>query len=153
MAGIEPMIVGSSIACRDIWADPALLGALRSGTASADEIAEEVLRRNPPFGNIFRFVAEPCACLGVRLEPGTIVAVDIAAVNGRCPVRSRSAVLTFGKGAHYCLGANSARVQVAAGLRQLVAGRPSLRVDPAAARIDTHNNLKEVRALPYTTRS
>lgn len=200
MAGIEPMIVASSIAAREIWSDPELLRALRSGAAgparragpadparpsgagaaagagpmestggegAADAelpvdvgaITEEIMRQQPPFGNIFRFVHERCDCLGVPLDPGTILAIDVAAVNlahtpavapaRGCPVRP-SAVLTFGKGTHYCLGANTARIQVAVGLRRLVAGCPSLHIDPAEVRIDTHNNLKEVRALPYT---
>lgn len=159
MAGIEPMIVGGAIASRIVWSDPELPGLLRAGEVDAGEVAEECMRQSPPFGNVFRFVAEPCSCLGVPLEPGTIVAIDTEAVNlaergptapvRGCPVRP-TAVLTFGRGAHYCLGANTARRQVAAALRALVAARPDLRVDPAAVRIDTHNNLKEVRALPYS---
>ncbi|MGX7828481.1 cytochrome P450 [Actinokineospora sp. 24-640] len=160
MAGIEPMITASAIATREIWRDEALPARLRSGEVDAGEVAEEVMRQQPPFGNIFRFVREPCDCLGVRLEPGTVVAIDTAAVNlaeasaadpaQGCPVRP-SAVLTFGRGTHYCLGANSARLQVATGLRALVGREPRVRVDPAAVRVDTRNNLKEVRALPYTT--
>lgn len=160
MAGIEPMIVGSALAARDIWSDPALLAGLRDGTIDAGEVAEELMRQQPPFGYLFRFVAEPCDCLGPRLEPGTLVAIDIAAVNVAhtpaqapvrgCPVRP-SAVLTFGKGAHYCLGASSARLQVATGIDRLVRRTPPLRVDPAAVRVDTSNNLKELRAVPYTT--
>jgi cytochrome P450 len=158
MAGIEPMIVGSSIACRDIWSGPHLRDAILGGTVDVADLAEEVLRQHPPFGNIFRFVSEPCDCLGVPLPAGTIVAIDVAAVNlhrapaadpvGGCPVRP-SEVLTFGKGTHYCLGAHSARRQVAAGLRQLVHGQPGLRIDGAGTRIDTLNNLKQVRAIPY----
>ncbi|UVS78675.1 Cytochrome P450 PerV [Actinokineospora sp. UTMC 2448] len=157
MAGIEPMITASAVAVREIWRDPALPGRLRDGDADAGQVAEEVMRQQPPFGNIFRFVREPCDCLGVRLDPGTVVAIDTAAVNlaeapaadpaHGCPVRP-SAVLTFGRGTHYCLGANSARLQVATGLRELV--RRPVALDPSAVRIDTHNNLKEVRAVPYT---
>jgi cytochrome P450 len=158
MAGIEPMIVGSSIACRDIWSSPHLREAILRGTVEVTDLSEEVLRQHPPFGNIFRFVSRPCDCLGVSLPSGAIVAIDVAAVNlhrtpaadpaGGCPVRP-SEVLTFGRGTHYCLGAYSARIQVAAGLRQLVHGQPELWIDGAATRIDTHNNLKEVRAIPY----
>ncbi|ROO63248.1 cytochrome P450 [Micromonospora sp. Llam0] len=158
MAGIEPMIVGSSIACREVWSSPHLRESILRGMVDTGEIAEEVLRQNPPFGNIFRFVSQPCDCLGVQLQPGTIVAVDTAAVNlshhpaadpaQGCPVRP-SELLTFGKGTHYCLGAHSARLQIATGLRQLIHGAPELEVDIAAVRIDTSNNLKEVRAIPY----
>ena len=161
MAGIEPMIVGSAVAARDIWSDPELLAGLRDGTIDPGEVAEETMRSQPPFGYLFRFVSDPCDCLGVRLEPGTLVAIDIAAVNlahtpaqapvRGCPVRP-SAVLTFGKGAHYCLGASSARLQVATGIDAMVRRTPGLHVDPARVRIDTSNNLKELRAVPYTTR-
>ncbi|MFI5931979.1 hypothetical protein [Actinoplanes sp. NPDC051494] len=158
MAGIEPMIVGSSIACRDIWSTPRLRTALLTGTVAAADLAEEVLRQHPPFGNIFRFVVQPCTCLGVPLPAGTIVAIDVAAVNLHttpaadpahgCPVRTGE-VLTFGKGTHYCLGSHSARLQVATGLDRLVHEQPGLRIDGEGTRIDTHNNLKEVRAVPY----
>lgn len=160
MAGIEPMITACTVSTRDIWADPELLAMIRDDLVDTGEITEEVVRQHPPFGNIFRFVAEPCDCLGVRLEPGTIIAIDTAEVNlaqlpaetpvRGCPVRP-AAVLTFGKGTHYCLGANSARLQVAAGIRCLAKKEPRVLVDPAAVRVDTHNNLKEVRALPYAT--
>ncbi|QIS15571.1 cytochrome P450 [Nocardia arthritidis] len=160
MAGIEPMIVGASITCREIWSDKQLLANARSDIFDIGEIAEEAMRVQPPFGNIFRFVVERCECLGMVLEPGTVVAIDISAVHlaqqpaaqpvRGCPVRP-NAVLTFGKGMHYCLGANSARLQISTGLRELLTRRPELCVDPAAARIDTFNNLKEVRALPYTS--
>ena len=158
MAGIEPMTVGAASAYRDLAARPDALAAARRGSLDMGQIAEEVMRLNPPFAHMFRFVAQPCDCLGTHLEPGTIVAIDIAAVNmamapardsvAGCPVR-HSAVLTFGKGTHYCLGANSARVQVAVGLRQLVTAKPTLRLNTEAIRINTHNNLKEVRAIPY----
>jgi cytochrome P450 len=160
MAGIEPMIVGSSIACHHIWQDPRLLAAVQERKLDFGQVAEEVLRQSPPFGNIFRFVREPCDCLGLRLHPGAIVAIDVAAVNltripaqelaAGCPVRA-SDVLTFGMGVHYCLGAHSARIQVAAGIERLVIGKPALRIDDDRVRIDTQNNLKEVGALPYTT--
>ncbi|GAA4420601.1 cytochrome P450 [Actinokineospora soli] len=161
MAGIEPMIVGSAVAARDIWSDPALLAGLRDGSVDAGEVAEELMRRQPPFGYLFRFVSDPCDCFGVPLAPGTLIAIDIAAVNlahtpaqspvRGCPVRP-SAVLTFGKGAHYCLGASSARLQVATGIHALVRRTPPVHIDPAAVRVDTSNNLKELRAVPYTTR-
>jgi cytochrome P450 len=158
MAGIEPMIVGTGSAYRDLAARPDVVAAARSGAVDMGEVAEEVMRQNPPFAHMFRFVAQPCDCLGICLDPGTIVAIDIAAVNlamapardpaAGCPVR-HSAVFTFGKGTHYCLGANSARAQVAIALRRLVTIKPALRLDADGIRIDTHNNLKEVRALPY----
>ncbi|HET8643135.1 MAG TPA: cytochrome P450 [Pseudonocardiaceae bacterium] len=167
LAGIEPMIVAAASAIRSLWADPDLLVSLRRAADGAavdagriGDIAEEVLRQHPPFAHIFRFVTEPCTCLGTRLDAGTVVAIDIAAVNlalapahrvgGGCPV-GPSAVLTFGKGLHFCLGANSARRQVAAALRQLVSPELGLRIDPDAVRIRTQNNLSEVLALPYST--
>lgn len=158
MAGIEPMIVGTAIACTEVWRNPALHAAIREGAVSAGDVTEEVMRQHPPFGSVFRFVHGTCSCLGPELPAGTIVAIDVAAVNlagtpaadpaAGCPVRA-GAVLTFGRGGHYCLGATSARRQVAIGLHRLVVGRPDLAINHAGVRIDTHNNLKEVRALPY----
>ncbi|MEQ4715019.1 VOC family protein [Nonomuraea sp. B19D2] len=158
MAGIEPMITGASVTCRRIWSDPDLLAGLRTGALDPGEVAEEVMRHHPPFGNIFRFVAEPCDCLGVPLSPGTVLAIDVAAINQErvpprplgqgCPLRS-SDVLTFGKGLHYCLGANSARLQISIAVRRLVTAEPAIAVEADRMVIDTMNNLKEVRSLPY----
>jgi cytochrome P450 len=149
MAGIEPMVVGTAAACRSLYGEPGLRQAVQDGTMDAGAVAEEAMRSSPPFGNIFRWVREPCGCLGVPLAPGTLIAIDVAAVHGGCPARGRSTQLTFGRGTHYCLGANTARVQIAVALRQLVTVRPTLRLVLDGVRIDADNNLKAVRALPY----
>jgi cytochrome P450 len=153
MAGIEPMVAGAAEGGLAIWRDPELLARARAGTADFADIAEDAMRRRPPFEHIFRFVARPCDCLGVPLAPGTVLAVEVAPVNmanaadGGCPVKP-GAVWTFGKGTHYCLGANSARLQVAAAIRQLAVARPGIRlVEPA--RFDSENNLRQVISLPY----
>jgi len=152
MAGIEPMVAGATEATLVLWRDPELLAAARAGTADFPDIAERAMRRCPPFEHIFRFVARQCDCLGVPLAPGTVVAIEVAPVNlsggdDGCPVRP-GAVWTFGKGTHYCLGANSARLQVAAAIRQLATARPAIRL-AEPVRIDTSNNLRQVLALPY----
>jgi cytochrome P450 family 130 len=158
MAGIEPMIVGTAVTCRRVWHDDDLLARLRTERVDPAQLVEEAMRQAPPFANIFRFVQQSCDCLGVPLRPGTVLAIDIASVNMAghppierltgCPVKL-SSVMTFGKGTHYCLGANSARLQVTAAVRQLAAEYPELHIDESGLRVDTHNNLKQVLAMPY----
>lgn len=55
---------------------------------------------------------------------------------------------TFGKSTHYCLGANSARLQVAAAIRQLATARTGVLLEEPV-RIDSDNNLLQVVSLPY----
>ncbi|GAA4423347.1 hypothetical protein GCM10023148_25140 [Actinokineospora soli] len=90
------------------------------------------------------------------------VVVDVAAVNADparvpdpaafCPVRGKGATYTFGNGPHYCLGAGSARVQIAAGLRALLASGRALSVDASGLRLDSDGYSQTARALPYTLR-
>nr|ADR01075.1 NocT [Nocardia sp. ATCC 202099] len=129
-AGVPQVETGIAVAAHALLTRPEAVGADLAG------VAEEAMRLAPPFLGIFGWVTEPCDCLGVRLEPRTAIVVDIPAVNADpakvadpaafCPGRSRAENITFGKGAHYCLGAASARAQVVAALRGLLAARPDL---------------------------
>jgi cytochrome P450 len=158
-AGVPQVTTGLAVACRSALADPALLGRIRTGEVGADEVAEEAMRLTPPFLGVFGWVNESCDCLGLRLEPGSAVVVDIPAVNTDparvedprefCPHRSRHANFTFGKGAHYCLGATSARAQIAPALRSIVDHPRRVDIEFDAVRLDNDGFSQTVRAFPY----
>ncbi|ROO63247.1 cytochrome P450 [Micromonospora sp. Llam0] len=157
-AGVPQVTTGTAVACRSVYGDPALLALLREGTVDAADVAEEAMRLSPPFLGVYGWVLGDCDCLGVRLRPGEAVVVDLVAVNrdaGRmtdplafCPGRSRNLNITFGKGAHYCLGAASARLQVVAGLVGLV-GAVRVHPDVSGLRLTDDGFAQTARAFPY----
>ena len=159
-AGVPQVTTGLGIACRDLYGDPELLRAVRAGEVDAEQVAEESMRLTPPFLSVFGWVNEPCECLGESLAPGTALMVDIPAVNRDvervpdpdrfCPARARSANYTFGRGTHYCLGANSARLQVSVGLARLAAGNRTLSIDTAGVTIENDGLAQSVRTVPYS---
>lgn len=87
-------------------------------------LVEEVLRLTPPVHAIDRIATENVSLFGETIPENAIVLAFIAAAN--CddeifphprrfdPNRDHSALLSFGQGAHYCLGAKLATLQAAA---------------------------------------
>lgn len=161
-AGVPQVNTGAAVALRALFTGDGLLDQVRAGELDAEQVAEEAMRLHPPFLAIFGWVGEPCDCLGVRLEPGAAVVVDIAAVNADpdhvaepaafCPVRGKGANYTFGKGAHYCLGAASARLQIGAALRGVLAAGRDLAVDGARMALHDDGFSQTATALPYSLR-
>ncbi|WP_433347467.1 cytochrome P450 [Micromonospora sp. CA-111912] len=157
-AGVPQVSTGIGVACHALYGDRALLASARAGGVELTDVAEEAMRLSPPFLGVYGWVTTDCDCLGVRLRPRDAVVVDIAAVNldpdrvpeptSFCPGRSRSVNITFGKGAHYCLGAASARMQVVAGLAGLV-GRWDVHPDVSGFRVTDDGFARTVHALPY----
>jgi cytochrome P450 len=98
------------------------------------------MRHSPIACGTLRIVAEDAELAGVLFPAGTFVLVNTLAANRDTAVYddpdrfdiSRNptpAVLTFGGGIHYCLGANLARVELAEALKILTRRMP----DPSRA--------------------
>lgn len=160
-AGVEPLITGAALACREIYSRPELRAALRKGSVDLGQVAEEALRLNPPFPRIHRWVQEPCDCLGLRLEPKSHLIIQLRDVNRDPdvvdspnefrPDRSRSINLTFGRGSHLCLGVHSARLQTEVMLRSLLDHKPSIRIDANGTQVIDERYLLKVDSLPFYT--
>ncbi|MEU6714625.1 cytochrome P450 [Nonomuraea sp. NPDC046802] len=157
-AGVPQVRTGLAVACHALLGRPEVLEMVGRGEATVEQVAEEAMRIHPPFLTIYGWTTETCDCLGVRLEPGAAIVVDVRAVNNDpadvdgpesfCPARGRTTTFTFGKGAHYCLGATSARYQIAEALGALAAD--PLRIDAAAMRVTDDGFSQTVSGLPYT---
>lgn len=94
---------------------------------------EETMRHSPIAGSTLRLVAQDAELDGYLFPAGTMVLVNTAAANrdpavyddpDRVDITREGAppILTFGGGAHYCLGANLARREIAEALN-VIAGR------------------------------
>jgi cytochrome P450 len=96
---------------------------------------EETMRHSPIACGTLRVVAEDTELAGVVFPAGTMVLVNTFAANRDATVYddpdrfdisrdAAPAVLTFGGGIHYCLGANLARLELAEALKILTRRMP-----------------------------
>lgn len=110
----------------------------------APQAVEEVMRFCPVVFTTFRVCTEPVDLAGITFPAGATVVVNTAAAN-RDPAAfdrpdefdiTRSgarAMLTFGGGIHYCLGAHLARIELAEALTLLARRMPRIHQDGPAA--------------------
>lgn len=116
--------------------EPARAGLLRRRPELLDDAIDEVLRYDPPIHLNSRFAAEDTVLAGVPVAKDTTVHVLYGAANHdprRNPephvfdIRRKGSHLTFGGGAHYCLGAGLARLEARVLLTELLRRFPTLR--------------------------
>lgn len=111
---------------------------LREHPELAMSAVEESMRHSPAVCSTVRTVNEDVELGGYRFPGGSYIFVNSFAAN-RDPTiypepdrfditrKDAPAVLTFGGGVHYCLGANLARLELAEGLRILARRLPDAR--------------------------
>ena len=103
----------------------------------APRAVEEVMRFCPVIFSSYRRVSEDVDLAGFTVAAGTIVAVNTAAANRDPAVYDRPdefditregapAMLTFGGGVHYCLGAHLARIELAEALTTMARRMPNI---------------------------
>jgi cytochrome P450 len=100
---------------------------------------EELLRFEPPAPHVGRYVAKPVECHGTTVPEGSAMLLLVGAANRderRYPGAERFDIhrelgqhLTFGYGAHYCLGAALARMEGRLALEELLKRFPEWEVD------------------------
>ncbi len=117
-----------------------LLVRNRSSTITPSAV-EEILRYEPPSGELRRTAGEDLTIAGAEVAAGTDVALSVLSAN-RDPdafddpdrfVAARYAAaarphLSFGRGAHFCLGNSIARVEMQEVLGVLLAQYPALEI-------------------------
>jgi cytochrome P450 len=119
--------------------DAELLAAVRGEPAALEAFVEELLRVDSPTQGLFRTVRRDTVLDGVSLAAGSRVMVHFGSANRDERVfdepdrldLSRPALtrhLAFGRGAHFCLGAPLARLELPIALRILLDRLPGLRL-------------------------
>jgi cytochrome P450 len=111
------------------------LPALHNETID-DRLINELLRLDGPVQAVGRTATRDHATDGVTIRCGDPALVVLAAANRDPAVfdrpgefqkdRQEPAPLTFGHGAHYCLGAALARIEIGTALRHILARQPKL---------------------------
>ncbi|UFR06123.1 cytochrome P450 [Streptomyces sp. Go40/10] len=139
--------------------DPAVADWLRRHPEHIDDAIDEVLRYDPPIHLNSRFAADDTVLAGVPVAKDTVVHVLYGAANhdprrNENPhvfdIRRKGGHLTFGGGAHYCLGAALARLEARQLLTQLLERFPTLRPATAPAYAD-RMVFRRVTSLRVTT--
>ncbi len=116
--------------------NPGQAGLLRADPALGPGAVEEALRYDPPVQAMGRITAAGTGFGGVRVAAGSLVLIMLGAANrdpARFPepdvfdiTRQGPPVLSFGGGAHFCLGAALARLQAGLFFPELLGRFPRL---------------------------
>jgi cytochrome P450 len=143
---------------------PQLLEPGGASQLAADPAAyvEEVLRYDTPAHVFIRVAGRDTEFLGVPLEEGQLVAVLTGAANRDPrrfaepdrfdPVRPDNQPISFGAGAHYCLGAALARTEAQLALPMVMDRFPALALGAEPVRTDQFI-LRGYKSLPVTVSS
>ena len=130
--------------------------------AAIADAVEELLRLTSPVQGLARTVTHDVTVGGTTVPAGDKVLLLYGAANrdprqfgpaadhldvDRRPAR----IMTFGSGAHFCLGAAAARLMGRVALEELLRRCPRYAVDPSAGRYAPGHFVRRYEALPFRT--
>lgn len=132
---------GSLFAC--VLADPALIAQARRSEADRQAIAAEGLRWQAPTALLPRMASGSTTLGGAPIKKGDWVLFGITAANRDPevfpdphrfdPARDNRALISFGRGVHFCLGAHLARRELETALKVVFERYPDIRLKPNTA--------------------
>jgi cholest-4-en-3-one 26-monooxygenase len=133
---------------------------LRERPDLIDSAVEEIVRWTSPVLNFVRTVTAPVTLAGEHLQPGDRVLLLYQSANRDEAVfeqpdefridRSPNPHLAFGIGAHYCLGANLARMEIRVVFEELFRRLPDIAVTDPVATPERHPSsfVAALQAMP-----
>ncbi|XXX74516.1 cytochrome P450 [Sorangium sp. So ce134] len=141
MAGHETTLylIGNALAL--LFEHPAHLAAVREDPARLGDVIEETLRFDAPLLWVGRHTTAEVELGGVKLPAGAMLQLAVCSANHDEGLFSEPTAFnpcrpnaerhfSFGRGAHFCLGAPLARLEGRVALERLLARLPNLRLDP-----------------------
>ena len=147
-AGAETTYRSSSNLLFGLLCDPSQLAAVQADRGLVPQAIEEVLRWETPALTVVRTATQDVELGGAHIPAGGFVAVSLGAANRdpqRYPepdvfdiFRADKQHISFGDGAHRCLGMHLARLEMRMLLNAVLDRLPGLRLDPAADDVHIH---------------
>jgi cytochrome P450 len=139
-AGAETTYRSSSNLLFGLLSNPDQLHAVRADRDLLPQVIEEALRWETPLLTVARTAAEDVELGGVRIPAGGFVAISLGAAN-RDPARYSNPDafdiyrkdkqhISFGDGAHKCLGIHLARLEMRVLLNAVLDRLPGVHLDP-----------------------
>jgi cytochrome P450 len=139
IAGTGTTYRATGILMLSVLSRPALLEQLKSDRTLIPRCIEEVLRWEPPLTSFSRLVTEDTVVDGVTLPQGALVDVGVAAANRDPrrwhdphrydPFREPLSHLGFGRGPHFCMGNQLARMEMRTSLELILDRFPDIALD------------------------
>src|SRR5580658_4205290 len=147
-AGAETTYRSSSNLLFGLLSHPEQLAAVRADRSLLPQAIEEGLRWEIPLMTVVRTATKDVELGGAHIPAGGFVAVSLGAAN-RDPqrytepdafdiFRADKQHISFGDGAHRCLGMHLARLEMRVLLNAVLDRLPGLRLDPAADDVHIH---------------
>ena len=141
---------------RDQWE------AVVSGTVDAENLTDELLRHDTSVMGLYRRATVDTVIGGVAVPQGATLWVSYSAANRdpvkfdvpetlRCPRENARQHLSFGSGAHYCVGPLLARLQIREAVTRAAKRFPAMRLAPGAVVPEIpHHGLRAPITLPVS---
>jgi cytochrome P450 len=139
IAGTGTTYRATGILLLAVLSRPELLARIRADRSLIPRCVEEVLRWEPPLTSFSRLVTEDTVVDGMHLPAGALVDVGVGAANRDPrrwhdphrydPLREPLAHLGFGRGPHFCMGNQLARMEMRTALELLLDRFPDIALD------------------------
>ena len=159
-AGHETTINTIANALRSLLERREYWDEIAAGTMDTDNLVDELLRHDTSVMGLYRRATVDTVVGGVPIPKGAIVWVSYGAANRdpalfnepeklQCPRGNARQHLTFGYGAHYCVGPLLARLQLREAVTRVAKRFPAMRLVPGTTIPEIpHHGLLAPLALP-----